>query len=164
MDENVKNFIYAGFGGMISRTATAPLERLKVLYQNKKNIKVSYYTYFPLLIKKEGYISLFNGNGINCLRVIPESAIRYSVFDSSKKYFGKQNMNKNLNYFISGSISGITGSCVVYPLETVRTKLTAQSNNNMYNGFIDCVKKSYNTNGINTYVTIKLLFILYVIM
>ena len=36
MDEHVKNFTYAGIGGMLSRTATAPLERLKVLYQNKK--------------------------------------------------------------------------------------------------------------------------------
>ena len=89
MDENVKNIIYAGIGGMLSRTATAPLERLKVLYQNKKDIKVSYYTYFPKLIKKEGYLSLFNGNGINCLRVIPESAIRYSVFDACKKYLNK---------------------------------------------------------------------------
>ena len=89
MEENVKNIIYAGIGGMLSRTATAPLERLKVLYQNKKDIKVSYYTYFPQLIKKEGYLSLFNGNGINCLRVIPESAIRYSVFDACKTYFYK---------------------------------------------------------------------------
>jgi hypothetical protein len=148
MDENVKNFISAGIGGMISRTVTAPLERLKVLYQNKKNIKVSYYTYFPTLIKKEGYLSLFNGNGINCIRVIPESAIRYSVFDYSKKHFESKNMNRNLNYFISGSISGITASCVVYPLETIRTKITAQSNYNMYDNYIDCIKKSYNRNGI----------------
>ena len=41
MDQNIKNLMYAGFGGMLSRTATAPLERLKVLYQNKKNINVS---------------------------------------------------------------------------------------------------------------------------
>ena len=148
MDENVKNFTYAGVGGMISRTATAPLERIKVLYQNKSDIKMSYYNYLPKLIKKEGYLSLFNGNGINCIRVVPESAIRYAVFDYSKKCLENKGINSNLNYFTSGSIAGITASCVVYPLETIRTKITAQSNKNMYNNYIDCVKKSYNRNGI----------------
>ena len=123
-----KNFMYAGIAGITSRTATAPLERIKVLYQNKKNINIPYYSYFPNLIKKEGIKSLFNGNGINCLRVFPESAIRFSVFDYSKRYFDEKGLNKNINYFFSGSIGGIVASCTVYPIETVRTKLTAQSN------------------------------------
>jgi len=160
MDDNVKNFVYAGFGGMISRTATAPLERLKVLYQNKRDIKVSYYTYFPKLIKREGYLSLFNGNGINCLRVMPESAIRYSVFDYSKKYLEEYIMNKNLNYFVAGSVSGIVASNVVYPLETMRTKLTAQSNNNLYSGYVDCIKKSYYKNGIKGFYKGNVLYTL----
>ena len=37
-------------------TATAPLERLKVLYQNKTDIQMSYYRYIPKLIKKELFI------------------------------------------------------------------------------------------------------------
>jgi len=160
MDQNTKNFIYAGFGGMISRTATAPLERLKVMYQNKTNIKISYYNYIPKLIKKEGYLSFFNGNGINCIRVVPESAIRYSVFDYSKKYFEEKGMNKNLNYFISGSVSGITASSIVYPLETVRTKITAQSNNNMYLNYLDCIKKSYYKNGIQGFYKGNVLYTL----
>ena len=118
---------------------------LKVLYQNKSNIN-KYYNYIPKLIKREGYLSLFNGNGINCIRVVPESAIRYSVFDYSKKNLEKYNINKNLNYFIAGSISGISASCVVYPLETIRTKITAQSNNTMYKA-LDCIKILYKNAG-----------------
>ncbi|MAW08550.1 MAG: hypothetical protein CME61_09775 [Halobacteriovoraceae bacterium] len=158
MDQNTKNFIYAGFGGMISRTATAPLERLKVMYQNKTNIKMSYYNYIPKLIKNEGYLSLFNGNGINCLRVVPESAIRYTTFDSSKNYLKKLEINDNLNYFISGSISGIIASCIVYPLETIRTKITAQSNNNLYLNYLDCIKKSYLKNGIKGFYKGNILY------
>lgn len=160
MDQNTKNFLYAGIGGMISRTATAPLERLKVLYQNKTNINVSYIDYIPKLIKKEGYLSFFNGNGINCIRVVPESAIRYSVFDHSKKYFEEKGLEKNTNYFLSGSISGITASCTVYPLETVRTKITAQSNKNMYDNYLDCIKKSYYRNGIQGFYKGNVLYTL----
>jgi len=148
MNENIKNFTNAGFAGIISRTATAPLERLKVLYQNEKNINVSYNTYLYKLIKNEGIMSLFNGNGVNCLRIFPESAIRYSTFNYLKNNLDSMGVNKNVNYFISGSLAGINASCVVYPIETIRSKITAQSNKNMYNGFIDCVKKTYNKNGI----------------
>ena len=160
MDENIKNFAYAGFGGMLSRTATAPLERIKVLYQNKSDIKMSYYNYLPKLIKKEGYLSLFNGNGINCIRVVPESAIRYGVFDYSKKYLKNKGITGNLNYFTAGSISGITASCVVYPLETIRTKITAQSNKNMYDNYIDCIIKSYKRTGIKGFYKGNVLYTL----
>ena len=160
MDQNIKNLMYAGFGGMLSRTATAPLERLKVLYQNKKNINVSYIDYIPKLIKREGVLSLFNGNGINCIRVVPESAIRYGVFDKSKEYFKEKGYDNNLNYFISGSISGIVASCTVYPLETIRTKITAQSNNNMYKNYLDCVSKSYIKSGIQGFYKGNVLYTL----
>ena len=82
------------------------------------------------------------------------------MFDYSKKYFDQKEIDKNLNYFISGSISGITGSCVVYPLETIRTKITAQSNKNMYNNYIDCVKKSYYRNGIQGFYKGNVLYTL----
>ena len=148
MDENIKNFIYAGTGGIISRTMTAPLERLKVLYQNKKDIRTSYHSYLYNLVKKEGILSLFNGNGVNCLRIFPESAIRYSCFDYTKKNLEKTGINKNLIFFLSGSIGGIVASTVTYPIETMRTKLSVQSNKNMYNGIVDCAIKTYTHKGI----------------
>ena len=148
MDENIKNFIYAGCAGAFSRTMTAPLERMKVLYQNKKNLNVSYRSHLHNIIVKEGALSLFNGNGVNCLRIFPESAIRYSCFDYCKNNFERTGMDKNLNYFLSGSIGGMVASTASYPIETIRTKLSAQSNKNMYKGIIDCASKTYKKNGV----------------
>ena len=69
-------------------------------------------------------------------------------------------MNKNLNFFVAGSISGIVASNVVYPLETIRTKLTAQSNNNMYKNYYDCIIKSYKKNGIKGFYKGNVLYTL----
>ena len=62
--------------------------------------------------------------------------------------------------FISGSISGIIASCSVYPLETIRTKITAQSNNNIYKNYFDCVKKSFNKGGIKGFYKGNVLYTL----
>ena len=65
-----------------------------------------------------------------------------------------------MNYFISGSISGITASNVVYPLETIRTKITAQSNNNMYLNYLGLRKKSFYKNGIQGFYKGNVLYTL----
>ena len=148
MNENITNFIYAGTAGIISRTITSPLERLKILYQNKSDIKFNIVHDLHHLQKNEGFFSMLNGNGINCLRIFPESAIRYSSFNICKKYFEEHDINPNVNYFLSGSLSGIISSSIIYPLETIRSKLSAQSNNNLYNGILDCTIKTYKTGGI----------------
>jgi len=69
--------------GVISRTLTAPLELYKIQRQN---------AFIPNstirdVLKKEGIQYLWKGNGTNCMRVFPQTAINYGVFE-----FCKQNM------------------------------------------------------------------------
>ena len=95
---------------------------------------------------------MFNGNLVNCIRIVPESAIRYSSFDIFKQHFHKYGFNNNLNYFISGSLSGILSTIIIFPLETIRSKLSAQNNNNkIYKGIIDCGINTYKLGGINSF-------------
>ena len=72
---NIKNFAYAGFGGnfFITNHSTIRIKQ-KFYIKINRSLKMSYYNYLPKLIKREAYLSLFNGNGLNCITVVPKSA------------------------------------------------------------------------------------------
>ena len=145
-----ENFLYGGLSGIISRTITSPFERLKILQQNNPILysKGNPISSLHFVIKNEGILSLFNGNLINCIRIFPQSAIQVGTYEISKKYFHKYDINDYYNFFLSGSVAGLSSSFAVHPLETIRSKLSAQSNKNSYNGIIDCASKIYFNDGI----------------
>jgi len=77
--------------GCISRTAVAPLERLKILYQvqdvmQKGHSTSPQYTSMTQSIRKivaeESWRGLFKGNGANCVRVFPYAAIQFAMYVS----------------------------------------------------------------------------------
>ena len=75
--------ISGAIAGIISRTLTAPIERVKVLKQTDNihfNNK-SFLRSFPYMLKTEGWAGFFKGNGANVVRVIPFSALEFFTFD-----------------------------------------------------------------------------------
>lgn len=150
--DNKNKFLNAGLAGITSRTITSPLERIKILQQihTKKYKNLNIYNSLKLTIKNEGFKSLFNGNLSNCLRIFPQSAIQYTVFDSTKNYLNNyyKIQNSNIINFSSGSLGGIVSTFTIYPLETIRSKLSAQNNNSDYNGITHCFKKTYKNKGL----------------
>ncbi|CAH8644566.1 unnamed protein product [Heterobilharzia americana] len=74
-------FVCGGISGTISRTVTAPMDRLKVLRQTEvpeivgKNMIQGLHA----MIKEGGVLSLWRGNGVNILKNCPESAIRFGL-------------------------------------------------------------------------------------
>ena len=147
MNEHISNFINGGIAGIISRTSTSPLERLKILQQNypkiyNKHIFISFYKMY----KYDGLYGLFKGNLTNCIRIFPQNAIQYSVFNISKNNLNTYIYNENILNFMGGAIGGIISYTSIYPLETVRSKLSVQ--NKKYNGIYDCLHKNIKNNGI----------------
>ena len=126
MEKRAKHLIIGGVGGVISRTCVAPLERLKILYQTKNTYaNRTYINNFFHIIKNQGYKALFSGNGVNCLRIMPKSAIQYSTFKYCSELFN--------NKFLAGGVAGLLTSISVYPLETIRTRLSVDSKINVFN-------------------------------
>ena len=91
------------------------------------------------VLRKEGVRYLWKGNGVNCLRIIPQHAI---VFATCRQIREKKIIkNKNFNNLLSGMIGGMTAMTCIYPFETIRSRLTLQTNKSYYNGITDAFLK-----------------------
>ena len=133
------NLLLGGFAGIASRTVTAPIELLKLQKQNNylKNGSLS------SVVKNEGVRYLWKGNMTNCIRVFPQYAFNFGIFEKSKELL-KENLNiqnPDLLHFTSGAISGVSSLCIIYPLETARTHLSLQTNKKKYKGLFDVLLK-----------------------
>lgn len=76
----------------IGRTLTSPLERIKILMQSQPLLG-TYPVQPPItgfsdgcrrIYQREGFAALFRGNGINCLRIVPTTFLRFAIFDRTK--------------------------------------------------------------------------------
>ncbi|KAH9994978.1 mitochondrial carrier [Russula compacta] len=123
-------FIAGGIAGATSRTVVSPLERLKIIQQvQPRNSGKQYKGVWRSLVrmwKEEGFKGLMRGNGINCIRIIPYSAVQFTTYEQLKKWF-TSNGRKKLDTptrLASGALAGITSVCTTYPLDLVRSRLS----------------------------------------
>lgn len=83
--------------GAVSRTCTAPLDRLKVFLQVQTN-RVRISDSFNYLLREGGMRSFWRGNGINVLKIAPESAIKFAAYEQVKRLI-RQNEDKQLSIY-----------------------------------------------------------------
>jgi len=84
------NFLAGGISAALSRTLTAPLDRLKILYQ----VNYSGAAKPPSIIKglreiflKDGFKGYFRGNLVNCLKASPDTSIKFACFELLKQLY-----------------------------------------------------------------------------
>lgn len=122
-------FLAAGaFAGVISRTATAPLERLKLLLQTSSQRDVPLMSRITNILSKEGVRSFWRGNLANCLKVAPAKALKFASYEQVKNVVCKNPKRATVveNFFAAGSVSLVTG-IGVFPLDTLKTRLSVMS-------------------------------------
>ncbi|CAL8306250.1 unnamed protein product [Lota lota] len=139
--------------GAVSRTGTAPLDRMKVFMQvhSSKSNKISLVGGFKQMLKEGGVASLWRGNGINVLKIAPETAIKFMAYEQYKKLLtsdgGKVRTHER---FIAGSLAGATAQTAIYPMEVMKTRLTLRKTG-QYSGMFDCAKKILQKEGVKAF-------------
>jgi solute carrier family 25 phosphate transporter 23/24/25/41 len=123
----------AGFmAGGLSRTATAPLERMKTLFQTGRVPKSMGFAPAVLeTVRTQGVRSLWRGNLTNCLKVAPSKAVKFVMFESVRHAVSANPKRPTVseNFVASASVSAIVTACV-HPMDTVKTRLAVSTEAN----------------------------------
>ncbi|XP_055474150.1 calcium-binding mitochondrial carrier protein SCaMC-1-like [Psammomys obesus] len=148
-----KHLVAAGVSSGVTRTCTAPLERLKVMMQvhGSKVTKMRLVNEFKQLLKEGGTFSLWRGNGVNVFKIAPESVLKIGSYEQYKKLLSFDDANLGvLQRFIAGSMAGATSQTCIYPLEVIKTRLMVGKTGE-YSGIIDCGRKLLKTEGVRAF-------------
>jgi len=159
------DFCAGGVAGAVAKTATAPIERVKLLIQtqdaNPKIISGEVARYsgivncFTRVSAEQGFSAFWRGNTVNVIRYFPTQAFNFAFKDTIKALFPKANPKTEFGKFFainiaSGGLAGARSLSIVYPLDYARTRLASDvgSGNPQFNGLVDCLGKTMKSGGI----------------
>jgi hypothetical protein len=146
-----RRMVCGGLAGMVAKTATNPLERIKMLSQTGEHglQTAGVVDLYRSIIRNEGILGLWAGNGANLLRIFPAKAIVFSANDMYRGVFrrlSKTSDDKNLPAyyaFFAGGFAGMSASACTYPLDFARGrisgKLASHGSQKEYRGIIRTV-------------------------
>ncbi|XP_032419453.1 calcium-binding mitochondrial carrier protein SCaMC-3-like isoform X1 [Xiphophorus hellerii] len=137
--------------GSVSRTGTAPLDRLKVFRQvhGSSEFRGSALSGFKYMLNEGGPWSLWRGNGVNVLKIAPETAIKFSTYEQIKSVMRGHDETRTLRVherFVAGSLAGATAQTVIYPMEVLKTRLNLRKTG-QFKGIADCAKQILQREG-----------------
>lgn len=162
------DFLMGGVSAAISKTAAAPIERVKLLIQNQdemlKQGRLSHkyngiVDCFRRTAADEGIISFWRGNTANVIRYFPTQALNFAFKDKYKALFGYKKSEGYWKWFggnlASGGLAGATSLLFVYSLDYARTKLAndaksvaKEGGGREYKGLLDVYRKTLASDGV----------------
>lgn len=161
-----QDLLSGGVAAAVSKTAVAPIERVKLLLQVQDASKQiaadkkykGIIDCFSRVAKEQGFWSLWRGNLANVIRYFPTQALNFAFKDQYRQMFlGGVDKNKQFWRFFagnlaSGGMAGATSLCFVYPLDFARTRLAADVGKGAaereFSGLGNCLTKIYRSDGL----------------
>ncbi|KAF2296153.1 hypothetical protein GH714_036400 [Hevea brasiliensis] len=160
----VSQLMAGGMAGALSKTCTAPLARLTILFQVQgmhSDVatlrKASIWHEASRIFREEGFRAFWKGNLVTIAHRLPYSSVNFYSYEHYKKLLhmipGLESHRKNVGGdvfvpFVGGGMAGITAASVTYPLDLVRTRLAAQTNIIYYRGILHALRTIIREEGV----------------
>ncbi|KAK9466570.1 mitochondrial carrier domain-containing protein, partial [Lipomyces arxii] len=178
-------FVSGGVAGATSRTFTAPFDRLKVYLiaytpvnsaseavkgagsavikgeASVKNtvVKSPLIAATKTILEHGGISNFFVGNGLNVLKIFPESAMKFGAFEASKRLFAELegttvNEMSGVSSFLAGGIGGTVSQFAVYPIDTLKFRIQCEAESCSLRGnamLIKTAKNMWYSGGLRAY-------------
>jgi len=155
----------SGVAAAVSKTAAAPIERVKLLVQNQGEMLKQGLIDRPYggvvdcttrTLKSEGPIAFWRGNMANVIRYFPTQALNFAFKDTVKSMFktakDAPQYEKFAKNILSGGCAGSLSLMFVYSLDYCRTRLAndakSKDGKRQYSGMIDVYAKTIKSDGI----------------
>nr|XP_033476002.1 calcium-binding mitochondrial carrier protein SCaMC-2-A [Epinephelus lanceolatus] len=148
-----RHLVAGGGAGAVSRTCTAPLDRLKVMMQvyGSRTNNMCILTGMMQMIKEGGTRSLWRGNGVNIIKIAPESALKFMAYEQIKRLIGSEQETLHIaERFVAGSLAGVIAQSTIYPMEVLKTRLALRTTG-QYSGIADCAKQIFRREGLSAF-------------
>ncbi|VDO74223.1 unnamed protein product, partial [Heligmosomoides polygyrus] len=147
-----RHLVAGGIAGCMSRTCTAPFDRLKVFMQvhSTRTNNLGVFSSLRLLYAEGGVKSFWRGNGINVIKIAPESAIKFMAYEQCKRLIQKYKNGGDLTIverFLAGSTAGAISQTLIYPMEVLKTRLALRKTGQLDNGLIHFAQKMWKKEG-----------------
>jgi len=160
-----ESFMLSGVAAGVSKTAAAPIERVKLLVQNQDEMIKQGRLDKPYkgvidctqrVLRTEGVYPFWRGNLANVLRYFPTQALNFAFKDTIKAMFKTPKTAPNYVKFgsniASGGAAGTLSLMFVYSLDYARTRLAndakGKGGERQFNGLVDVYVKTLKSDGI----------------
>ncbi|KAG0291827.1 hypothetical protein BGZ97_005776 [Linnemannia gamsii] len=149
LDYIARTMIAGGVAGITAKTAVAPLDRVKILFQASNPQFEKYAGTWTGVFKagrdihKTGGVrGLFQGNSATVLRIFPYAAIKFMAYEQYRHLLMPTRRDVTPGKkFVAGSLAGVTSVFFTYPLDLIRVRLAYDTKVTPY---ISLVRKIYN--------------------
>lgn len=172
IEEIILDVVISGGSALVAKTVIAPIERMKLMHQTQaSNVSIRTQQHRQMtgifqtikdIVQHQGFFALWRGHSATLLKYIPLQVLTFTFHSKLKRLFPKYDPQKHpLKMFLSnlakGAIAGVLAITIVYPLDTVRTKMAADlgrtAASREFTGFRDSVAKIYRQGGFTSFYT-----------